>query len=144
MYWKVKILQLYCLIKRFFSQFQDVNSFPGQQTFPIWEISVKLVKTATFKVVFGSENYERKGLPLYFLLYFIPLHKTQNISKKQGGRGVRSILATPKYTLKSAFLAVFYKNVQFCQLLTTYISMTVQNLSKILFVSIFWMLSNVF
>ena len=56
--------------------------FQGQQTFPIWEISVKLVKTATFKVVLGSENYERKGLPLYFLLYFIPLYKTQNISKK--------------------------------------------------------------
>ena len=94
--------------------------------------------------MFGSESYERKGLPLYFLLFIIPYYKTQKISKKLGGRGVRSILATPKYTLKSAFLVVFYKCALFCQLLTTYISMTVQNVSKILFVYSFQKILDVF
>ena len=84
---------------------------------------------------------------VYHFIFFCTLFlfiKHKIFQKKNRVVGVRSILATPKYTLKSAFLAVFYKNVLFCQLLTTHISMTVQYLSKILFVSIFWMLSNVF
>ena len=76
-----------------------------------------MLKTATLKVVLGSGNYERKGLPLYFLFYFISRYKTQNISKKIGWQGCALYIIHTKIHPK---IGIFNGILQKCSILPNF------------------------